>query len=304
VVEENWESMSETELADRIREFDVLVLSRQPNVPRELAANPGNLKYINYMHGGVKGNIGLPFIQSPIKVTNWGDHTGVELSEGALALLICCLKDVHHRIMRIREGMPRDAPKISSVGGRINGLRVGVYGYGLAGKAFVRMIDALGADVRIFDPYAKDLPESCTRVDSLEELFDDIHAIVIHAALTGETRHSVSKELLAKLPDHGIVVNTARGAIIDQEALFAELKSGRLRAGLDVLDPDHLPVDHEARQWENLIYGNHCFSQSKSFPGEERLERNQEVMLENLRAFAAGEPLNYVITEDKFKLMT
>lgn len=302
--ETDWEGWDDAQLAERLRAFDVYILSRAPHVPDELAANPGNLKWVCYLHGGVKGKVSLELIQSSIQVTNWGDHTGVELSEGALVLLLCCLKDVHCRIMEIRRGLPRTAPKISSVGGTMNGLRVGVYGYGFAGKAFVNLIRPLGADVRIFDPYATGIPEDCTQVDSLEDLFEDIQALVIHAALTPETRKSISKELLAKLPDHGIVVNTARGAIIDQEALFVELKAGRLRAGLDVLDPDQLPEDHEARQWENLIYGNHCFGQFHAWPGEDPLNRRDVNVIHNLKRFVAGEPLQDLITEARFALMT
>ncbi len=186
----------------------------------------------------------------------------------------------------------------------MNGLRVGVYGYGFAGKAFAHLVKVLGAEVYVFDPYAKEIPAEFTRVTSLEDLFEKVQAVSIHAALTDETRKAVTAELLAKLPDQGIVVNTARGAIIDQDALFAELKAGRLRAGLDVLDPDHLPEDHEAREWENLIYGSHCFGQFESWPGESPLTRRDVNVINNLKRFIAGEPLQDTIDEHRYRLMT
>jgi len=302
-VETDWEAMNPEERADRIRGFDILLLSRAPDLTDSLGENPGNLKWICYLHGGIKSKIGLPIIRSSIQVTNWGDHPAVELAEGALVLLMCCLKDVPYRMMEIRRNRDR-ANRIRSVGGTVVGLRVGVYGYGHAGRAFVRMLQPLGSDIRVYDPYAPDIPEGCSRADSLEALFDDIQALVVHAALTPETEKSITGNLLAKLPDHGIVVNTARGAIMDQDALFTELKAGRLRAGLDVLNPDFLPEDHEARHWDNLIYGSHCFGQFDPWPGEDPLTRRDVNVLENLHAFVEGRPLKDVVDERKYALIT
>lgn len=301
VVEENWEGMSSEELANRIREFEILLLSRAPELPDALlAAEPGYLKYVCFLHGSVK-RVGEQIIKSPdITVTNWGDHPAKGLANGSLVLLFGCLLEVHKRIMAVRRGQGKG---INSVGGGVKGLRVGVYGCGFAGKAFVNLLLPLGSEICIFDPYIDKVPDGCTRVDSLDKLFENAQAIVIFAGLTEETKHTVNAKRLAMLPDHGVVVNMARGAIIDQEALFAELKSGRLRAGLDVLDPDNLPEDHEARKWENLIYTCHHFA-GIDWPGEEALTRRDEVVLENLRNYVEGEPLNFVIDEKKFKLMT
>jgi len=299
-LEHNWEQMSPEQLADRIRQFDILLLSRDPVMPESLADDPGNLKYLCYLHGAVSGRVGLRIVESPIIVTNWGDHPAMELATGSLILLFMCLKDVHKRIMAVRRG---EGKGIDSVGGQIKDLRIGLYGYGFAGKAFAQQAMALGAKISIFDPYVDAVPDGCRRVTSLDDLFEAAQAIVICAGLTIQTRHSVTADLLAKLPDQGIVVNMARGAIIDQDALFTELKAGRLRTGLDVLEPDDLPPDHEARQWENLVWTCHHFA-GKNWPGEETLCRRDEVVLENLRNYTEGKPLNYVIDEARYKLMT
>lgn len=299
-IEYDCEPMSPEDLAELIRGYDILLLSRNPILPAELADDPGRLKYICYLHGSIRRAIGPEIVQSPIVVTNWGDHPAKELADGSLVLLLASLKDLHKRIMAVRRGGGRG---IQSVGGTVQGLRIGVYGYGFAGKAFVELIRPLGADIRIFDPYARDFPDDCRRVESLDELFDGAQAIAIFAGLTDETTGSVNAERLAMLPDQGVVINMARGAIIDQDALFAELKAGRLRAGLDVLSPDSLPEDHEARQWENLIWTCHRFH-SVNWPGDDAFTRRDEVVLENLRAYVEGRPLNYVIDEQRYALMT
>lgn len=300
VVEAGWESMTSDQLADRIRGFDILLLSRGPAISDSLADKPGRLRHICYLHGSIRQWIGLPILRSSITVTNWGDAPAVGLAVGSLVLLQASLLDLHKRIMSVRRGASRG---FNSVGGTVTGLRVGVYGYGFAGREFARLAGALGAEIRIFDPYAADVPDNVRRVMSLEELFDGAQAIVIHAGLTDETEKSITAELLSRLPDQGVVVNTARGAIIDQEALFAELKSGRLRAGLDVLSPDALPENHEARTWENLIWTCHRFL-GESWPGDDTLGRRDTNLLDNLNAIVQGRPPRFGIDERRYNLMT
>lgn len=298
----DWQSLSPADIAAIVREHDILIASRAPAVPDELAADPGRLKYICYLHGTMRKVIGLPIIRSRIAVTNWGDAAGRGLAEDSLALLLAVFKDLPRRILAVRRGAGRD---IYSTGSLIGDLNVGVYGLGFAGREFVKLLRTFGATIRVFDPYVSQVPDYCIRAGSLAELFSSSQAIVIHAGLTDETRGSVSRELLAMLPDQGIIINTARGAIIDQAALFDELKGGRLRAGLDVLWPDDLPADHEARQWENLIWTCHEFlGQPWPSEGVAGILKSRRVHLDNIKAFAEGRPLQFLIDETRYMRMT
>jgi phosphoglycerate dehydrogenase-like enzyme len=299
---EEWQARTPAEIARLIRGHDILIASREPRVPDELACDPGRLKYICYLHGTMRKVIGPSVIRSPIRVTNWGDSCGPGLALASLTLLLAVFRDLHKRILAVRRGA---GGSIVSVGAGMAQLHVGIYGFGFAGREFARLLQPFGAETRVYDPYVDELPASCIRVDSLKDLFAASQAIVIHAGLTDETRGSVTRELLAMLPDQGIVINTARGAIIDQVALFDELKAGRLRAGLDVLWPDDLPPDHEARQWENLIWTCHEFS-GAAWPSEGAAGtlRHYQVHLDNLRAFVDGRPLQHVIDEVRYARMT
>lgn len=299
---ENSNSLSKSEIINILQENDVLILSRAPMIPDEIAANPGKLKYICYLHGTMRKPIGLPIIQSNIKVTNWGNTSGPALAEASFTLLMAVFKDLPKRILAVRSGAGQG---ITSMGTLISKLNIGIYGFGYAGREFAKLIQPFGANIRIFDPYATDIPKYCTSVSSLDQLFSTSQAIVIHAGLTDETQNSITRDLLAKLPDQGIIINTARGAIIDQVALFDELRIGRLRAGLDVLWPDNLPENHEARKWENLIWTCHQFN-SVPWPSEGiegQLSRYQ-THLENIKAFTEGKPLQFVIDETRYLRMT
>ena len=303
-IHEHAEAYSEPKVAELIRDCDVLITSWGAlAVPPEIAARPGRLKYVCYTNGGVRACVPREIVEAGIPVTNWGDAPAQRLAEAAFALLISVLKDIPARVDTVRRGGWK--PPDTVYGGGLEGLQIGIYGLGAIGTAFELMLRPFLPVVRVFDPYRNDLPETCTRVDTLGELFEASDAIVVHAGLSDETRGSITRELLALLPDHGIVINTARGAIFDQNALFVELEKGRLRAGLDVLDPEHLPIDHPARHWPNVILTAHDLGKIRPVPGARPgFWKFHHVCLENIRRFADGEPLKFVMDLDRYEIST
>lgn len=298
-------SMSEAETAELIRQYDVLLTMWQsPRVPDELAQNPGRLRYICNITGEMKKFISQAIIDSPyITVTNWGDAPAFNVAEGAMALLLYGLKSlgVHAAWQRAGgAGKPEGLYPAS-----LYQLPVGIYGMGAIGQTFARMLAPFQPRVLYYDPYISDGPEGAQRVDTLKALFQQSKAVVIHAGLSEETCHSVGADLLALLPDHALIVNTARGAILDQEALLREVQSGRLRAVLDVLEGvDTLPADHPARQCPNLLITSHCISHDEWSFDPQMLDRKALICLDNLKRFIAGEPLRFVMTGERYRIST
>ncbi|HEY3412887.1 MAG TPA: NAD(P)-dependent oxidoreductase [Armatimonadota bacterium] len=302
---EDGSSLSGDERTALIRGCDVLLTGwGAAPVSAAVASEPGTLRYVCHITGEMRRTVPIEIIDAGIPVTNWGDTPASGVAEGAMALLLGAVKEIHLRVKHIERGGWGLDP--ATHGGTLEGLNVGIYGFGAIGRRFVDLLRPFGSTIRIFDPFAAGLPDDCLRVSSLEELFDTSEAIVIHAALCDATAGSVTAGLLAKLPDHGVVVNTARGGIIDQDALFAELESGRLRAGLDVLDPDSLPEDHPARGWENLILTGHHIENPWPLDGRPAtaLTPMQRVCVENLRRFEAGEPLKFTMDRTRYLLST
>ncbi len=300
-IAEDCGQLGDDERAKLIRQCDVLITGwGAAPVPASLADDPGDLQYICHVTGALGDAIPLEIIDSKIPVTNWGDAPAGRLAEGAMALLLACLKDLPGRTKIIRDGSWQPGDDFRS--GVLDGLNVGIFGLGAIGRKFVEMLRPFGAVMRVFDPYVSELPEGCVAVDSLEELFDGAEAIVLHASLSDETRGAITAELLAKLPDNAMVINTARGAIIDQAALFAELETGRLRAGLDVLDPDKLPADHPARNWDNVILTAHDIGKNRSLKGfpPKKLEAMHRICLDNIARHLAGEPLRFRMDRGRY----
>lgn len=301
---EQGRNLPPAEWARRIRAAHVLITSwGSIRIPEEIARDRGNLEYVCNLTGSVRPFVPLEIVEAGIPVTNWGDVIAVSVAEGAMALLLAVLKDLRHRIEHIRAGGWREDE--TEFGGSLEGAPVGIYGCGVIARAFIEMIRPFGPRLQVYDPYVAELPAGCRRAGSLTELFESNRIIVVHAGLSDETRGSITADLLARLPRHGVIINTARGAIFDQAALFRELESGRLRAGLDVLEPDTLPPDHPARGWENVILTAHqvssvCVSWPTHGAPPTELSPFQTVCVDNIRRHIAGEPFRFVMDRDRY----
>lgn len=298
----NGAAMEEEALAARMRDCDVLLTAwGSAPIPVSVAEDPGDLGYVCNVTGTLVQWVPLEIIDAGIPVTNWGNAPAGRVAEGAFTLTLAALKGLRQRGDLIKAG-GWHPPEEGFYSGIMDGLNVGVYGYGYIGQRYVEMLRPFHPVVRIFDPYVAEIPAWCERVESLDVLFAESELVAIHAGLTDETRGTVTAGLLAKLPDQGVLINTARGGIVDQDALFVELRNGRLRAGLDVLAPDSLPADHPARQWDNLILTAHDISRYRprgGFPPQHLLAMHR-ICLDNLRRYVAGEPLRFMMDRTRY----
>jgi len=295
--------MPEEELITLIGQYDVLltIWGNFP-IPPALAQRPGRLGYICNISGSLNEWVPQEIPGSSIQVTNWGDAPAHGVAEGAMALLLAVMKDIPTHVLNVRAGKwgAREC-----AGGTLYGMRVGIYGLGVIGRRFVDMLSPFGTEMMVFDPYIAELPANCARAASLEELFSFADTIVVHAGRSPETIGSITAELLALLPDNGIVINTARGELFDQKALFAELASGRLRAGLDVLSiSDGLVENDPIRQMPNCIFTAHHIGGGDWPVHSDRLPRMYEICLENLERYKNGTPLEFVMDPVRYARST
>lgn len=293
---------SDAEVAALMRDADVVVTNWASRpIPEAVASEPGRLRYVLCLGGTCKATVPLALIRAGIPVTNWGDQPAQSVAEGAMSLFLAVLKDLRPRTEGLLAGRGAESRKLGLPSGTVNGLKLGLYGCGAIGRRFVEMVRPFKPSISIYDPYAEDLPEGCLPVPTLARLFERSEAIVVWTGLSEETRRSVTAELLAKLPDHGIIVNAARGEIIDQEALFDELRAGRLRAGLDVLVGDnYLPEGHEAHTWPNLLITSHDISKAHWPVRPASLGYADHIVIDNLRRFISGEPLKFIMDEQRY----
>jgi phosphoglycerate dehydrogenase-like enzyme len=171
------------------------------------------------------------------------------------------------------------------------GLRVVVVGAGGLGSAMVDRLLPFGArPLRVARSRRTDARGEVAALEELPGLLTSAEAVVICLPLDDSTHHLVDAGFLARMPDDAILINIGRGAIVDTDALLAELGAGRLRAGLDVTDPEPLPPGHPLWSAPGVVISPHVGGQVRTMPDAvEALVRRQ------LAALAAGDdPVNRI----------
>ena len=150
------------------------------------------------------------------------------------------------------------------LGSDMVGKTLGLVGFGRIGQAVAKR--AKGFDMRViyFDPGAIPAPElNVTPADSLDSLLNKADFVSLHTPLTPETRHMVNTDFLSKMKPTAVLVNTSRGGVVDQEALYTALKEKKIfAAALDVTDPEPLPLDNPLLTLENCLIAPHIASAS------------------------------------------
>jgi len=166
--------------------------------------------------------------------------------------------------------------------------RVLVIGAGSIAHAIGRRLDGFECEVTLVGRTARD--DICGVAD-LPELLPRAEIVVLIVPLTDDTRGLVDKEFLALMPDDALLVNVARGPVVVTDDLLAELNSGRLRAALDVTDPEPLPPGHPLWSAPGVFITPHVGGASSAL-----WPRAHRLVSEQLRRYAAGEPLLHVVT--------
>ena len=169
--------------------------------------------------------------------------------------------------------------------------RVLIIGYGHIGPAIERRLQGFEvASITRVARHARPGPPRIHPIDDLHRLLPAADVIFLIAPHTPETERLISTRELKLLPDQALLVNVARGKLVDTDALLAELSTGRIRAALDVTDPEPLPADHPLWRQPGVLISPHVGGASSAFgPRADRLIASQ------LARFVAGEPLANVV---------
>ncbi len=165
-----------------------------------------------------------------------------------------------------------------------------IVGHGQIGAAIERRVVPFEAEVvRV----ARRAREGVHAIEELPELLPTADVVVLIVPGTAETRGLFDKAMLARMKDGALLVNVSRGAVVDTEALVAELESGRIRAALDVVDPEPLPAGHPLWDAPGLLLTPHVGGASSAME-----PRARKLVREQLHRFATGEPLANVVSGD------
>lgn len=155
---------------------------------------------------------------------------------------------------------------VRHVGSEMLGKKVGILGFGAIGRRLAKLFSGFDCEILVYDPFltAEACEEAGARKVDLEEIFRESDAISIHVPYTKENHHIVNAERLAMMKETAVIVCTARGGLVDEDALYEALKNNRiLGAGLDVYAVEPLPVDSPLTTLDNIILTPHVSAQTR-----------------------------------------
>jgi glyoxylate reductase len=250
------------QLLEKVRGVDGLLCMLTERIDAELmdAAGP-QLKVISSMSVGVDHidiaeatKRGIPIGNTPGVLT---DAT----ADQAFALLLAAARRVVEGVDYIREGQWTTWHPQLLLGADLAGATLGIVGFGRIGQAVAKR--AQGFDMRVIYHSPNAQPAHNAQPVDLDTLLRESDFVSINVPLTEKTRHLVNAEFLAKMKSNAVLVNTARGGVLDQTALYNALKSNQIfAAALDVTDPEPLPMDSPLLELKNCIIVPHLGSAS------------------------------------------
>jgi len=264
------------ELLATVAEYDAIITRSRTHVDEELIRAAGRLQVIG--RGGVGvDNIDLDAAsRRGILVVNAPEANNISAAELAIALMLNAARGVARADRLIRAGTWDRA----FLGRELYAAKLGIVGLGRIGSLVAQRAQAMGMEVLAFDPYI-----TRRRAEDLKaELFDDLRAMLarcdfltVHTPLTEETRGMIGSAELACMPAGAVVVNAARGGIIEESALVEALEAGRLfGAGLDVYVAEPPAADHPLTRRDDVVLSAHLGAntiEAQARVGSEILER-------------------------------
>jgi len=280
--------------------------------PEALRDQAPNLRAIASCTGSVGGTVPRSLLENDglgrpaLIVTNWGHAIGRLVAEHCLFQILACLRQAAYYQIDMHlwqgwEGVSLNAE--GPVGTRsLFGRRVGLHGFGHVAQALARLLapfDCRGSAYAPHDPDEKFAAAGVTRCATLEALFAENEIVVELAPLIPETRGIVTWELLNRLPDGGVFVNSGRGAVVDEAALARLASQRRVNLALDVYTQEPLPVDSPLRGLTNVFLTPHIAG-----PTSDRRVDCGLYALENLQAYFENRPLKGVVDLWQYDHMT
>jgi phosphoglycerate dehydrogenase-like enzyme len=238
---------------------DVVITSwGTPALDAEMIEACGNLSLVMHAAGSVKPILSDALLAKAPRMTASAAAIGEGVAETALSLVISACKGVYRLTEVTRNGLWYCDQRVACVKDFYD-ITVGVISAGFVGRHMIKLLKNFHVDILLYDPTlsAEECAALGTEKAELADLLSRSDVVTVHAPSIPATEKMLNADMLKKIPDGAILVNTSRGAVIDEEALVAELSTGRFFACLDVTDPEPPAVDSPLRNMPNVVLTPH-----------------------------------------------
>jgi len=245
---------------EELRETEVLLIMTYTIVNKELLSKAPKLKYVLRQGVGLD-NIDVDLCKERgIEVINSPASNAVSVAEHTVLLILACMRNLIHANRLVKKGEWKREKTTE-----LKGKTVGILGFGAIGREVARRLRGFGVGMIAYDVYKDEetAKELGVKFVGINKLMKDSDIISIHVPLLPSTRAMINEKIIEKMKDGVIIVNTARGGIIDEKAMIAALERGKIAfAGLDVFESEP-PENKELLYLENTILTPHIAGATK-----------------------------------------
>lgn len=274
-------------LRARSQGMDAVIIANTPYREDVLETCP-DLRYIDVAFTGVD-HIDVDYCRKKgIQVSNASGYSDICVAELAFGMMLSLSRCMVQCDQAVRDGKD----KTGLVGTELAGKTLGVIGTGKIGTRVISIARAFGMDVIAYSRTVKpELEAMGVKYLPLAEVMAQSDIVTLHTPNNAETKGLISKELIEKMKPSATFINTARGPIVDSQALADALNAGKLRAaGIDVFEMEPpIPADHPLVTAKNVLLAPHV-----AFATKEAMERRAEIVFENMLAWLNGDIRNQI----------
>jgi phosphoglycerate dehydrogenase-like enzyme len=271
-----------------------------PRLGDDVLTKAPDLGLVAHSAGSIRNLLPQEAVGTRVTVCQAAALIADSVAEFVIAQILAWQRELHLLDTGLREGASWNDLRQRHPGRLLGAQTVGVVGASRTGRAVIRLLKAFGSTILVSDPLL-DADEAgtlgVTQAD-LDTLLAGSDIVTLHAPLLPSTRNLLGARELGHLPDGALLVNSARGGLIDPLALQAELRTGRIRAALDVFPAEPLEADSEWRRMPHTINSPHSAGHTL-----DSHRRQGEAMVSEIDRFLRKEPLHYAVTVDQVDIL-
>ena len=271
---------------ERVKNADVLMLANMP-LKGEVIRACKNLKYINIAFTGVDHVDVKTAREMGIKLSNASGYSNDSVAELTICMMLSLLRNIPQVDARCRAGKTKDG----LVGCELKGKTVGIVGTGAIGMTVAKLCHAFGCKIVAYNGFSHKENSDLITYLPLKKMLEVSDIVTLHCPLTEKSKKLINKEALSFMKKSAVLINAARGGVVDAEALADSLNNGKISgAGIDVFETEPpLDINHPLLKTPNTIVTPHI-----AFATKESMEKRAEIVFENLNQFLAGNHINKV----------
>lgn len=272
---------------ERAKDADILMIANMP-LSGEVIRACKNLKFIDVAFTGVD-HVDLDAAKEMgVKVSNAAGYSTQAVAEIALCMMLSLLRNIPQVEQRCRQGQTKDG----LVGCELRGKTVGIVGAGAIGCRTAELCHAFGCKVLGYKRHVTGKEPSFIEFVSLDELLQQSDIVSLHCPINEESKHLINAQSIAKMKQGAYLINTARGPVVDSQALADALNSGYLAgAGIDVFEKEPpLSTDHPLLHSKNTIVTPHV-----AFASAESMIARAQIVFDNIQSYLDGNQKNIIL---------